>query len=100
MQPLYPITAEQQLSFGNSTNTYEETGAARVGLYVPIGEGIDPVGTPWTTRMETLTGFFRGKYTNGIEFLGFIGPTTNDGSDHGGYFEISFAVSYRRLFSA
>jgi hypothetical protein len=93
----FPVTDERQYSFGAMTNYHEETGSFRVGLYVPIGTGLDPSHAPWSTRIEALMQQFRGKVVDGIEFLGFVGPTVADASDEGAYFEISFACSYRRM---
>lgn len=96
----FPVTDERQYSFGAPANFHEEMGSFRVGLYIPIGIGLDPSEAPWSTRIEALMQAFRGKFIDGIEFLGFVGPTVVDASDDGAYFEISFACSYRRMLLA
>lgn len=93
----YPYMTARQYSFGATTNYHEETGGVRIGLFIPIGIGINPSGAPWMTRIENLMQQFRGKFTSGIEFLGFVGPNIRDDSDEGAYYEISFVISYRRL---
>ncbi|MGJ0505612.1 MAG: hypothetical protein ACR652_00470 [Methylocystis sp.] len=100
LEILFPVSNEQQYSFGAPTNYHEETGAFRVVLNIPAGIGIDPSGAPWTTRIEALMQQFRGKFINSTEFLGFVGPTILDDSDDGAYFEISFACSYRHMLLA
>ncbi len=97
MQILYPVTTERQISYGASSNYHEETGGARIGLYIPSGVGLNPNGSPWTSRMESLMAQFRGKFVSNIEFLGFDGPIVQDDSDDGAYHEISFTVAYRRF---
>lgn len=98
LEILYPVTTEGMLSFGSpGNNAHEENGAFRVGLYVPIGEGINPSATPWMTRITTLMAQFRGVRFSGIDCFGFVGPTIVDQTDDGAYFEISFAVSYRYI---
>lgn len=101
LQILYPLTTERQMTFGSATNYHEEMGGARIGLYIPAGVGVNPTAAPWMTRIETLMQQFRGKFVNSsIEFLGFTGPTIQDDSDDGTYYEISFVVSYRRVYLA
>jgi len=98
LEILYPVTTETQMSFGSTgNNAHEEMGAFRIGLYVPVGIGIDPSATPWSTRIDTLMAQFRGVRFSNIDCLGMVGPTAADDSDDGAYYEISFAVSYRYI---
>ena len=98
LEILYPVSTENILSFGNyGNNAHEETGAFRIGLYIPAGVGINPAATPWMSRIETLMAQFRGVRFDGIDCIGFVGPTVRDDSDDDAYYEISFAVSYRRI---
>jgi hypothetical protein len=96
----YPTRDEVQMSFGAPTNCHAENGAFVVVLKIPIGTGVNDPAAPWITRIESLMQAFRGKYTGGVEFLGFVGPTTNDDSDDGAFYEISFSCAYRYLFVA
>jgi hypothetical protein len=100
LELLFPIATEEPLSFGaTGSNAQEESGAFRVCLYVPAGIGLNPVATPWQTRIETLMAAFRAARFSAIDCVGFVGPTVRPESERGSYFEISFAVSYRRIFA-
>lgn len=100
LEVLFPVTTETQLSFGNTgNNAHEEEGAARICLYVPAGVGLNPAASPWQSRIETLMAAFRGARFASIDCLGFVGPIVAESSDKAAYFEISFAVSYRRVFA-
>lgn len=100
LEILYPVTTEEPLSFGNyGNNAHEEIGAFRISLFIPAGVGINPVTEPWMTRIESLMALFRGVRFSGIDCIGFVGPTVRDDSDDDAYYEISFAVSYRRIIT-
>jgi hypothetical protein len=95
LELLFPVSTEDQYSMGAPTNYYEELGGFRFCLFLPVGVTINPPQTPWMTRLESLMSAFRGVRFDGIECLGFVGPTFRDDSDEGAYYEISFTVSYR-----
>jgi hypothetical protein len=97
LEVLFPVTTEDQLSIGGSSIVYEELGGFRFCLYLPVGVTINPPNAPWMTRIEALMAAFRGVSFQGVECLGFVGPTFRDDSDEGEYYEISFTVSYRFL---
>lgn len=98
LEILYPVSTETMMSFGDyGNNAHEEIGAFRIALYIPAGIGLNPAATPWMSRMETLMAQFRGVRFSGIDCIGFVGPVVRDDSDDDAYYEISFAVSYRRM---
>lgn len=100
LELLYPVATETQMSFGNfGNNAHEELGAFRLSLYIPAGVGLAPELEPWMLRIEELMALFRGASFDGIDCLGFVGPTVRDDSDDGAYYEVSFAVSYRRIIT-
>ncbi len=94
----YPVGGEDMASIGApGANLWRTPGGIRVVLCVPIGQGINEPAAPWITRLDALRAALRGQTLGG----GFIilwgaGPVnTNDDSDDGAYFVLSFAVEYQ-----
>ncbi|NVO13899.1 MAG: hypothetical protein HXX10_07670 [Rhodoplanes sp.] len=87
----YPVARENQHSFGApGSNAYKETGAFRIVLNIPRGEGL-PQALAWA---DTLRAVFRGVDTAGVSMFAPSPPVTNDANDLGSYYQISFAVPY------
>lgn len=96
--PMANETMETTGAPGN--NYYREDGAFRVILRLPMGEGIDPDTSVWPDRINTLRAAFRGFVSADRSVTVFeVGPPiTNDSSDQGSYFDMSFAALYTFRF--
>jgi hypothetical protein len=93
----YPIANEEQISVGSpGANVFRETGAFRLTLSVPIGAGrIDKnTGQDVVGWMDALRAAFRGQTFSGVKTWAPSSVATNDKSDDGAYYELSFAVPY------
>lgn len=90
----FPVSNEDQISLGAAgANTFRETGACRFVLSIPIG---DADGFPvWLAKIDALRTVFRGQFFDGITTWAASPPATNDASDDGAYFNLSFAVPYQ-----
>lgn len=90
----FPVANEDQISLGSvGANTFREDGACRLVLCIPIG---DAAGFPgWLAKVDALRAAFRGQFFDGITTWAASPPATNDASDRGAYFELSFAVPYQ-----
>lgn len=93
----YPIANEEQISVGSpGANVFRETGAFRLTLSIPIGVGrVDPATSQdMVGWMDALREVFRGQTFSGVKTWAPSPIATNDKSDDGAYFELSFATPY------
>lgn len=93
----YPIANEDQISVGSpGANVFRETGAFRLTLSTPIGVGrVDPATSQdMVGWMDALREVFRGQTFSGVKTWAPSSVATNDKSDDGAYYELSFAVPY------
>ena len=91
----FPVASENQISLGTpGTRVFREEGAFLLTLCIPIGIGLDPASSPWSTRLDALRAVFRGKQFSGVNTLAPSPPFTNDESDRGAYFELSVATPF------
>lgn len=87
----YPVANEEQISIGSpDSNVFRESGAFRVFLSIPIGAGRDP----WVGYIDDLRAAFRGQSFGGVTIFAPSPSATNDKSDDGNYFLVSFAAPY------
>lgn len=87
----YPVGTEEQITVGApGANVFRERGAARFILSFPAGRGT----SPWDEWVESLRDLFRGKQFGGVTTWAPSPPTTDDQSDDGGFFRLSFACPY------
>lgn len=87
----YPVANEEQISIGSpGSNVFRETGAFRIILSVPTGSGRDP----YAGYLDSLRAAFRGQSFGGVNCWAPSPMATNDRSENGAYFEMSFAVPY------
>lgn len=77
-------------------NYVPEDGAVDVNLSTPLGVGLNPVGAPWTQRLDALRATLRGKNSADGTVVTFgASPATPMPTDKVGVFTRSFAVVYR-----
>lgn len=98
LQVMYPFAEETMMSTGApGSNFFREDGAARICLYIPIGQGLNPVATPWLQRIDTLRAALRAKSlaSGAGETIEASPAIQHDDSDDGAYHELSFALVYR-----
>lgn len=92
----YPVADETMLTVGApGANVWREEGAVRVVLSVPVGMGLALDGVSWPERIDALRAALRGKVFGGVVTYEATPPATNDQSDRGAYFDLSFAVAYQ-----
>lgn len=92
----YPVADETMLTVGApGANVWREEGAVRVVLSVPVGMGLALDGVSWPERIDALRAALRGKVFGGVVTYEAPPPATNDQSDRGAYFDLSFAVPYQ-----
>jgi hypothetical protein len=93
----FPLASEAQASIGSpGANVWREQFVFRVVLCVPIGQGVDPASTPWSTWLDALRATFRGaQFVSGQRQINCHGASMSaqtSQSDFGAYFEMSFVV--------
>lgn len=91
LQIEFPVADEEQITIGApGANVFRETGAFRVVLSAPIGAGRDP----YADWMDGLRAFVRGKQFGAVNTWAPSPVATNDQSDDGAYFLLSFATPF------
>lgn len=87
----YPVATEQQITIGSpGNNVFRETGAFRIKLVSPTGQGLLQA-TAWIDQLRAI---FRGKLFSGVTSFA-PSPGIVDSSNYvGGKFVISSSVPY------
>lgn len=87
----YPVADEQHVGMaGVGNRTFRETGAFRIIISTPRGDGTD-IGDGYA---DTLRALFRAAQFSGVSCLAPSPPVEDDSNDNGMYYVVSFAVPY------
>jgi Bacteriophage related domain of unknown function len=87
----YPVANDEQISIGApGNNVFREAGAFRVVLSIPVSGGRGS----YVAWLDALRANLRNAEFSGVRCWAPNSVTTNDQSDNGGYFELSFATPY------
>ncbi|MCK1322150.1 hypothetical protein IVA94_14865 [Bradyrhizobium sp. 156] len=87
----YPVAKEDQITVGAPTkNVFRETGAFRIVLNSPSGQGVDQAFT-WIDQLRVI---FRGKQFSGVTTFAPSPAIENKSNYQAGRFVVSFAVPY------
>jgi hypothetical protein len=93
----FPVASETITSIGAPGSNYvPEEGAVVIDLAIPLGAGLNPVGSPWTQRIDDLRAALRGKNSSDGAVVTFdASPSVPMPTENVGMFTLSFAIAYR-----
>ena len=95
----FPVADEEQITLGAvGARIFRETGAMRVTLSIPAGDGLS---SALMTPFETLRALFRGTQTGtatsehgAVNLWAPTPPIIDDATDEKAYYEMHFAVPF------
>lgn len=91
VQVQYPLGLEEQMSIGSpGSNRFREEGVIRFVIHTPQSQGV----AASATLADELRTLMRNKRFDGVRTFEAPPITLDDGSDHAGYLQSSFAVAY------